>query len=261
MNANDIETYREMGNRMAAVLGLSSLPVGVRLLLDNEKHPERAQVLSQHRYCQALMKARRGEHVLLDGEGISCPAAANAFGFRPLPEGLKSGKGLVGFGIVADEAVGKKMFESMTRLKAGQISKLYLFPLNTALQDPEIVVVEDEVEKLMWIALSSLHVKGGARVQASTAVLQATCVDSTIIPYLENGLNIGYGCYGCRDATDIGPNETVLGFPAAMLEGIVTHLEFLGSKAIPTSRSKRAFAALEKRIAANPDDCDSERRN
>jgi uncharacterized protein (DUF169 family) len=172
---------------------------------------------------------------------------------------LKSGKGLIGFGIVCHEAVGKRMFEGMPRLRAGQISSIYLFPLNKTIQAPEIVVVEDEVEKLMWIALSSLHTKGGTRVQASTAVLQATCVDSTVIPYLENRLNIGYGCYGCRDATDIGPNETVLGFPAAMLEKIVEHLEFLASKAIPTSRSKRAFAALEKRTAANPDDCDSER--
>jgi uncharacterized protein (DUF169 family) len=261
MKTNETDKWRELGTKMVAVLGLASFPVGVRLLLDNEKYPEETQRLSQHRYCQALMKARRGEHVLLDGEGISCPAAANAFGFRPLPEGLRSGKGLVGFGIISDEAVGKKMFEGMTRLKTGQISMLYLFPLNTALASPEVVVVEDEVEKLMWIALSSLHARRGARVQSSTAVLQAACVDSTIIPYLENRLNIGYGCYGCRDATDIGSNETVLGFPAAMLKGIVAHLEFLGSKAIPTSRSKRALAALEKRIAATPDDCDDERRN
>lgn len=260
-NELSTERIRHLSNRMKEILGLMSFPVGVRLLLDNEKFPEEAQVLSQHRYCQALMKARRGEHVILDGEGIACPAAANAFGFRPLPEGLKSGKGLVGFGIVQDETVGKKMFEGMQKLQPGQISRLYLFPLNTSLQAPEIVVVEDEVEKLMWIALSSLHAKGGARVQASTAVLQATCVDSTIIPYLENRLNIGYGCYGCRDATDIEPNETVLGFPAEMLEGIVEHLEFLGSKAIPTSRSKKAFAALEKREPMDPDDCGNERRN
>jgi uncharacterized protein (DUF169 family) len=53
------------------------------------------------------MKARHGKSVILDSEGIACAAAAAAFGFRPLPEGLRSGKGLVGFGIVSDEAVGK----------------------------------------------------------------------------------------------------------------------------------------------------------
>ena len=245
---------------MSAVLGLASFPVGVRLLLNNEKYPEEAQVLLQQRYCQALMKARRGENVILDREGIACPAAASAFGFRSLPEGLKSGKGLIGFGIVSDPDVGKRMFEEMPRLSSGQIAGLHLFPLTKATHSPDIVVVEDEVERIMWIVLAYMHATGGKRVQGSTAVLQATCVDSTIIPYLENRLNFSYGCYGCRDATDILPGEAILGFPASMLEDIVVHLEFLGSKAIPTSRSKKAFAALEKRIPAGLDDCDSERR-
>jgi uncharacterized protein (DUF169 family) len=41
--------------------------------------------LRNHRYCQALMKARHGESVLLEPAGLSCPAAGAAFGFRALP--------------------------------------------------------------------------------------------------------------------------------------------------------------------------------
>jgi hypothetical protein len=74
--------------------------------------------------------------------GIACPAAAAAFGFRPLPDGLKSGKGLVGFGIVADEAVGRRMFETMPALAPGQVSRLHLFPLDQAEHTPDVIVVE-----------------------------------------------------------------------------------------------------------------------
>ncbi|MDZ7696200.1 MAG: DUF169 domain-containing protein [Deltaproteobacteria bacterium] len=183
-------------------------------------------------------------------EGISCPAAAAAFGFRPLPKGLESGKGLVGFGIVSNEAVGRNMFARMPKLKPGRIQLLHLYPLEQATVFPDVVVVEEEVEKLMWIVLSQLHSMGGQRVPGHTAVLQATCVDSTIVPYEENRLNFGFGCYGCRDATDIGTNETVLGFPAAMLPAIVEHLAFLGEKAIPTSRSKKALRALQRETQA-----------
>jgi uncharacterized protein (DUF169 family) len=35
-----------------------------------------------------------GRNVVLDAEGISCPAAAAAFGFRLLPAQLRSGKHL-----------------------------------------------------------------------------------------------------------------------------------------------------------------------
>jgi len=117
-----------------------------------------------------------------------------------------------------------------------------------------VVVVEEEVERLMWIVLSYLHAKGGKRVEGSTAVLQATCVDATIIPFVENRLNFSYGCYGCRDATDMGPNEAVLGFPTSYLPPVIEHLEFLSKRAIPVSRSKKALALLDQKETHGCDD-------
>jgi uncharacterized protein (DUF169 family) len=240
-----IEEIRELGARMKAILGLSTSPVGVRFLTTKDA-VEGAKVLDRHRYCQALMRARHGEEVVLDAKGISCPAAARAFGFRPLPEPLSTGKGLVGFGIVSEEKVAEEMFEKMPYLEMGAIQQMHLFPLEKADQLPDLVVVEDEVEKLMWIILSYMHARGGERVQSTTAVLQATCVDSTVIPYLESRLNFSFGCYGCRDATDMASGEAVLGFPASSIPDIVKHLEFLNRKALPHSRGKHAFAALKK---------------
>ena len=244
---NQLIEARRMAGRAIEILGLEADLVGVRLLDSDAEYPPDAKRLEQHRYCQAIMKARRGEHVTLDAEGIACPAAAAAFGFRPLPEGLRNGKGLVGFGIVIEEAAGRRMFEAMPTLQPGSVQLLHLFPLSQATHTPDVIVVEDEVEKLMWFNLAYLNATGGKRLRGSTAVLQATCVDSTIIPFVENRLNFGYGCYGCREATDLAQTETVIGFPAAMLPAIVSCLEYLGQKAIPASRSKRALAALSKR--------------
>lgn len=246
MKQSTAETIRTMGKSITSILDLSGSAVGVRLLTAEDEKPAEADSLHRHRYCQALMKARYGQHVLLDGKGMACPAAAAAFGFRPLPEGLRNGKGLVGFGITANEETGRRMFAAMPRLEPGAVEQLYLYPLEQARVEPDVIVIEDEVEKLMWISLAYLNATGGERVQSSTAVLQATCVDSTIIPLLEDRLNQGYGCYGCRDATDLRPGETVLGFPGSMLAPIVEHLQFLAQKAIPASRSKKAWAALER---------------
>ena len=232
---------------MIAVLGLNGSPVGVRLRGSDDPPPEGVERLQQHRYCQALMRARRGRHVLLDGGQLACPAAAAAFGFRPLTEALSSGKGLVGFGIVSDPDVGRMMFQAMPRLEPGRVTLLHLYPLDEARQAPDLVVVEDETEKLMWIALASLHAAGGRRLQGSTAVLQAVCVDSTIIPFLEDRLNFGLGCYGCREATDIAAGETAVGFPARLLPPIVEHLEFLAKRAMPNCRQKKALNMLERR--------------
>lgn len=251
---NDLSDSRILGARLVEILGLSRSPVGVRFLGPDDDLPVDSVTLKGHRYCQALMKARSGQDVLLDAEGIACPAAASAFGFKPLPPGLESGKGLMGFGIVADEAVGRKMFEGMSRLEPGSVKALHIFPLDMADYTPEVVVVEDKVEKLMWLSLAYLRSTGGERIDSSTAVLQATCVDCTVIPYLENRMNLSYGCYGCRDATDISPDETVLGFPAAVLPEIVGNLEHLAEKAIPASRSKGALANLGSREARPTDE-------
>lgn len=245
--AVDHSALQSMAERMQIILGLSAPPVGVCFMSDDDAVPQNAERLQGYRYCQALMEARHGRSVLLDGDGIACPAAAAAFGFRPLPENLRNGKGLVGFGIVADAAVGKRMFENMAAVSPGEIQQLHLFPLDQAAELPDVVVVEDEVEKLMWLNLAYLHAIGGERIVSTTAVLQATCVDSTIIPYLEGRLNFSYGCYGCRDATDLGGSETVIGFPVAVLPAMMEHLEYLNQKAIPTSRGKKAWAALQKK--------------
>jgi len=228
---------------------MDSYPIGVKFFLSTDNLPKKAEKLYGYRYCQALMKARHGEHVLLDAEGISCPAAAAAFGFKALPEGLKTGKSLVSFGIVNEESTGRTMFEGMTKIEPGILKALYLFPVETADIEPDIIVVEDETEKLMWIALAYLNINGGKRVYSSTAILQATCVDATIIPFKEQRLNMSMGCYGCRDATDIGNNETVLGFPFKDFNSIIKNLEFLNHKAIPNSRGKNAYAMLKRKEA------------
>jgi len=245
-----VDEIRAYGQRIASILQLSGQVVGVRLLPEGTEPPGKPQLLKQHRYCQALMKARRGQSVLLDGAGLACPAAAAAFGFRPLPEGLRNGTGLVGFGIVAEAAVGRRMFQEMPGLPPGQIHSLHVFPLEQAEALPDVIVIEEEVEKLMWVNLAYLNATGGKRLSSSTAILQATCVDSTIIPYLEQRLNFGYGCYGCREATDLGGNESVVGFPTTILPALVASLEHLALKAMPNSRSKRAYQALQKNASS-----------
>ncbi|MGC9150611.1 MAG: DUF169 domain-containing protein [Microbacter sp.] len=244
-----METTQELAKKVIAILGLNSSPVGVKFIFDEADVPTMAERLSGHRYCQAVMKARHGAHVSLDAEGIACPAAAAAFGFKPLPEPLKNGKGLMGFGITSQEANGQQMFEGMTTLPQGKLKALYLFPLETAEVEPDVVVVEDETEKLMWLALANLNVKGGKRVESSTAILQAVCVDATLIPYVHQRFNMSMGCYGCRDATDICPNETVLGFPFKDFQAIAKSVDYLNQKAIANSRGKNALSILKRKDA------------
>ena len=236
-------------NRLKEILGLESEPVAVFLLRPGVVSPvfDGFARVAGHRYCQLLMRARRGESLRLEPDELACPAAASAFGFRPLPEGLGTGKGLVGFGIVADPATGKAMFEGMTRLPPGSLGGIAVCPLEAAPLPPDVVVVEGPPEPLMWLALADLNLAGGQRRRGDTAVLQATCVDATVIPHVEQRLNFSLGCYGCREATDMGAHETVLGFPGPALAALVGALEKLNDKAVGRSRAKAVFNHLKEK--------------
>ena len=78
-------------------------------------------------------------------------------------------------------------------------------------------------------------------------MLQATCVDATVIPHVERRLNFSLGCYGCREATDMGAHETVLGFPGSALVTLVSALAKLSEKAVARCRSKTAFNNLREK--------------
>ncbi len=242
---------RTDATRLKEILGLETDPVAVFLLPEGSANPalDGFTPVTGHRYCQLLMRARHGESLRLMPGDIACPAAASAFGFKPLPEGLATGKGLVGFGIVAEPATGKTMFEGMTRLPPNSLAGIAVCPLSAAPAAPDVIVVEGPPEQLMWLALADLNLAGGDRRMGDTAVLQATCVDATVIPHVEQRMNFSLGCYGCREATDMGVNETILGFPGAALSGIVAALEQLNAKAVGRSRTKAALHSLNKKLA------------
>lgn len=156
-----IEEIRNSGKRMREILGLHGSPIGVHFIRKGRSdHPIQACSEEHMRFCQALMRARRGLRSVICKENLACPAAARAFGFKPLPEPLKTGKGLIGFGITEREEVGVRMFEGMTVLEEENLDRIEVFPLEQARKEPDVVVVEDEVEKLMWIVLSSMHSHG-----------------------------------------------------------------------------------------------------
>jgi len=227
------------------ILGLVYEPIAVKfyespVALDGFELP------SERRYCQVLMGAREGRKLLLTADNISCPAAAWALGFKEPPPTLSSGEMPTSMGIFGSAAAAKHTLSTMPRLDMGKCRMVACCPLADAPFVPDVVVLESAPEHLMWVALARVFDTGG-RLEFDTAILQATCVDVTIIPFLNQKLNATLGCYGCREATNLAENECVLGFPIRDLETIVSSLKKLSEKAIPRVRGKTVYKALVSR--------------
>lgn len=229
------------------ILGLKYPPVAVKFL-ENTQVPEGFEIPADRRYCQILMGAREGKRFILTADNITCPAAAWALGLKEPPPKLTSGEMPAAMGIFASPQAVRNTFATMPRLQMGKYKMVAACPLGQASFEPDVVVIESEPEHLMWVALAKVFATGG-RLELSTAVLQATCVDVTVIPFLEHKMNANLGCYGCREATNLLESETVLGFPIKDLEEIVTSLQNLNERAIPRVRGKAVYKALVSRPA------------
>jgi uncharacterized protein (DUF169 family) len=235
--------YSEHAEKMTNLLKMDHPPLAVKLLKPGDLIPEGYDGTKRLRFCQSLMMAKRGQQILLTPENITCPAAASAFGFKPLPEKLASGEVMFTMGLFGNREAGAKTLGLMPRLKQGECSAVLITPLEKADFEPDVIVLEEKPEKLMWIGLADIFNSGG-RHAFQTSIFQAACIDSTIVPYLTGKLNASLGCYGCRDATDILDEESLLGFPGKRLDGIVSSLEKLAEKAIPRVRAKGALKIL-----------------
>ena len=240
-----MNNYSEIQKILTESVGLETQPIGVKFYKNDFTNG--IKKADDHRYCQLIMCARKGELLKLNKEDISCPAAAAALGFKPLSKNLQDGTMLNGYGIFKKKEAGIKVMNDMPRLEQGKYETVVAKPLKDWQEDPDVIVIEDEVEKLMWIALAYLNEEGG-RLNMSTSILQAVCVDSTVLPFKSQKINMSFGCYGCRDATDAKPNEAILGIPISKLDMTIENLKYLKSKAIDRSRAKQVYQAFAKRV-------------
>lgn len=232
----------EAANKLKTILHVEREPVGVKFIKKDDlpKLNEHYDSQTKSRYCQALMRAGKGEKIMITAENIACPASAAAFGLKPLPEMLSSGQMLYNMGLFATPEAGAKAMAKMTRLNPGEYSAVILSPLATMEVEPDVVVIESKPEHLMWLALASIY-ETGERLEFNSAIFQATCVDSTVIPFISGRLNSTLGCYGCREATDVSDEENLMGIPYKELGSIVDNLEKLAAKPMKRVRSKEAF--------------------
>ena len=233
---------KESSKTLTNILGLTYQPIAVKFF-ENAVPLDGFELPSNRRYCQILMGAREGKKYMLTAENIACPAAAWALGFKEPPLTLSSGEMPAAMGIFASAAAVRNTFATMPHLKMGKYKMVASCPLAEAPIKPDVVVIESAPEHLMWVSLAHIFGTGG-RLEFNTAILQATCVDCTVIPFLTQKLNASLGCYGCREATNLTESECVLGFPIKDLETTVASLQRLNEKAIPRVRGKTVYKAL-----------------
>ncbi|NLB51478.1 MAG: DUF169 domain-containing protein [Syntrophomonadaceae bacterium] len=240
--------YSLYAQKLKDLLGLLREPVAVKLVHNenelNSMNVSGYDAETKCRYCQAVMRASHGEKVILNADNITCAAAAAAFGLKTLHPKLASGAAHHNVGTFGTQEAAQKMMSDMPRLPFGSYHFVVVSPLASCEFEPVVVLVEAPPENLMWVALALIYTTG-ERLQFSTSVVQATCVDSTVVPFTTGRLNATLGCIGCREATDLMPVENLIGIPYLLLPVIMENLSAM-EEVIDKNRTKSIYERFKK---------------
>jgi uncharacterized protein (DUF169 family) len=155
-----------------------------------------------------------------------------------MPDKVKSGEFHANMGLYETATQASKTMAVRPALETGSVIATALAPLSKTTLEPDVVVIVGMPEQVFWLVPAATTFSIGGRVTVEMAAVQASCVDSTVIPYVSGNVNISLGCFGCRKTTDIKPEEMLVGIPAKRLPEIVRALEKMGAGAIPKSREK-----------------------
>jgi uncharacterized protein (DUF169 family) len=233
--------YAELSKKLVDALGLKTEPVAVTLIKKGQSIPEGYHVVENAmRHCQSIMKARKGESLCIPAEKNACPVGASVLGEVALPEKVRSGEFHHNMGMYDSVEAAAATIANRPSIPAGSTIATVVSPLSKAMIRPDVIVVVGQPEQMFWIIPAAQTFEEGGRVTVEMASVQASCVDSTVIPIDRNSVNISLGCFGCRKTSDIGPDELLVGIPWSKFERTVLAVEKMAAGPIPKSRQKVA---------------------
>jgi uncharacterized protein (DUF169 family) len=229
--------YVEYAQTLKDILGLRWSAVAISLIKADDPLPDVPIPHGRMRYCQSLMAARRGQSILLPVDKHACPDGTSILGLSEMPKKLASGELYLLFHKLDSIEAAQHMALERPMLPARSIRATLVTPLERIAAEPDVVAVFANPEQVMWLLMSSSYYSG-ARHDLHASGYNAQCVETTLIPYQSGKLNVSFGCYGCRAASDVSDDLMFVGIPAALLPEVIKGLKELGKKAIPQSRNK-----------------------
>ncbi len=229
----------EESKKLVDALGLKYEPVAITLIRKGGSVPESYTVPETPiRHCQAIMRARKGESLVVHADKQACPVGSSSLGLTPITEKVASGEFHYNMGMYERQEAAKETMEVRPSLEAGSVEATAVAPLSKAMLKPDVVVITGTPEQVFWLLPAASTFSMGGRVTVEMASVQAACADSTVIPYLTGHVNISLGCFGCRKTTDIAPEEMLVGIPGTKLKEIVAAVDKMKEGPIPKSRAK-----------------------
>lgn len=232
-------SHVDLVRRLTDVLGLQITPAGVRMLRPGEvAPPEFGAPGRKMRFCQAIMEAGWGKMNNIQPTDVSCGPGPGYFG-APMGEKVVKGESHVALGLFAKPEATRRNIGANARVAAGSVINILVGPVEKFTIQPDTIVVTANAEQTMWILQSRAYAEGkhsNFDIQTEGSFCSGVAIASTV----RNEVQVGFGCYGSRNSTNMGVNDIEVGIPISILPEVVETLEKLKGP-IAGAKAKKNF--------------------
>ena len=229
---------QELSEALKSALTLRWSPVAIRLMRPGEEIPAGVtEPATRIRHCQSITAARRGNCLYMPPRCHACPDGAGIMGLVPMSEKLRSGDLYLLFKKLPTLECAQKMIASRPEFVPGTYTASLVAPLEKAEFEPDVVVFTLWPEQAMWLFCASTY-DDGERQVLHTSGYNSTCADLTVQVMQSGKMNISFGCYGARAASDVEDFEVYVSVPYGKLSALTAALKKLAAKSIPEARRR-----------------------
>ena len=200
----------------------ATFPIGFKLVKSADEVPERVRRFDGITICQAYNMARRYRWTVYFDGNTTCPLGIVAYGFAEPDELYESGELAYDAGYAASREAGIEFEKAVPKLRAGEYTGGFVFPLERDVAVPDFAVVYGTPAQILRFIHAVLHEKGGA---FETKILGRAACSEFLESFIERRPRFVVPCYGDRLFGLTQDDEVAFAFPWEMAEDIARNLE------------------------------------
>ncbi len=220
--------YKAYSEEISMMIRPQSFPLGVKLVKDINKLPERAVRPSKYgikiSLCQWTTMARRWGRILgAIAEDINCTPCLAALGLKRLENTRHLSEYFLEMGYFGSIELAEMATKELNPIPSGEISGITFFPLNIAPAEPDIILIYGTPAQMARLAAGYVY-NSGELIESKTTGFGISCL-LAIKPYFTDKPALVHPGRGERVLAGTDECEMFFSFPARYCELLLDGLK------------------------------------
>lgn len=231
--------------KLYGLLELKRKAVGVKIVTTKEEYDRYTglELTKSIHYCVAVRSAMAGHSIKLTASTSGCPGGNRALGFDKPTDDFYSGVRGKKMGLYRDETVAASVANSVP-ICSPDTYGLIIKPIELFEESPDVALIMATTRTMMRVFQGYTYNFGLAK-DLNISGNQAVCLECTVNPLKNNGINISTLCSGTRYNAAWDDTELMVGIAFEKFCDLVDGIEKTVNPIEPDENKKRIESILK----------------